>query len=347
MGQQNADLWKMFKNIEKKNNTEVKGKLNKSKFPKEFIEIVKMTQTELKAHLEKELTKYYAEIIVADGFIYAKGSYPVVLTAHMDTVHKEVVKDYYGYTDDKGNEIITSPQGIGGDDRCGIYMILSILKSTDYRPTIIFCEDEEVGGVGSNKFVKGDYILPEVKFFIELDRANGNDLVFYDDENYKFQDWCEDVTGYRTAYGSFSDISHFCPGYGISGVNISCGYHHAHTLEEHVVLEEMLNSIDVTIKLLEAAKEIEKPFRYEGYAYADYYKYNKGYSSYRWDDEYYYNKIKDETEKLMVSMVFYYYEKDDMMEEVVTAESKLSAIGMFLLNHPSISWNDILDYEIM
>ena len=236
-------------------------------------------------------------------------------------------------------------------------MILNILENTVYKPTIIFCEDEEIGGVGSDKFVKEKLELPETKFFIELDRGNATDRVFYNDGNEEFHDWCEKIPGYKTATGSFSDISHLCPHYGISGVNISCGYHNAHTLEEYVVLEEMENSIEATIKLLDAAMELEDYFEYQEYDWEDYYNYNRKYYKYYyedWDDDYYgsYSKkkptIKQEKREFMKTVVFYYLDETGKEEqEVVEAEGLLSAVGAFVIKHPEIRWVDVLDYDEM
>lgn len=309
-----------------------KGTLNKSAFPNDFVHIVKMTQNELKNYVEKRLASYYDEVISGDGYVYAKGKYPVVLTAHMDTVHKYPVLQYWGNVNDKGQHIISSPEGIGGDDRCGIFMILEILRTTSFRPTIIFCEDEEIGGIGSEKFIQEKFELGDIKFFIELDRANANDLVFYDDENFDFMEWCEKVTGYKTDWGSFSDISNFCPAYGISGVNVSCGYYNAHTLDEYVVLEEMLASIEVTKKLLEKAKEIEKPFEYK--------ETTKTYN--------YYNSIKDwycEDDE-MVAVSFVYYRNHVECMDTITGVSLNEAIGKFLVSNSDLSWNEVLDYEV-
>ena len=162
------------------------GKKNQSKSPF-FINICVLSQPRLKKFVTKQLHKYYPKVIKADGFVQAQGTDPVLLTAHIDTVHKSEVVDYYEkefYNFDKRRmeHKISSPQGIGGDDRCGVFMILSILKQTDLRPSILFCEDEEIGGVGSTKFCKTEYAedLKGLKFFVELDRANAKDAVFYD-----------------------------------------------------------------------------------------------------------------------------------------------------------------------
>lgn len=226
-----------------------------------FIEICKMSQKDVKGFCAEYLKEKYGAVVDENGFLYVKGTDPVLLTAHMDTVHTKRVKKY---TIKKG--IIHSPEGIGGDDRCGIYMILNILSHTDFRPSVLLCEDEEIGGVGSDKFVRTKWIedIKDNKFIIELDRAHADDLVFYEDQNTDFMTWCEEITGYKTNVGSFSDISNICPECGISGVNISCGYYYAHTLDEIVVWNEMMNSIEVTKKLIEEARsEKVVQFQYE------------------------------------------------------------------------------------
>lgn len=262
--------------------TAVSSRKNETAFPL-FVDICKLSAMELKIYLNEILRSYYPDAVEnADGYLYAKGSMPILLTAHMDTVHKELVKDFYEHKTNEGMTIISSPQGIGGDDRCGIYMILQILSTTEMRPSILFCEDEEIGGIGSNKFCKSEYIedLCSMKFLIELDRANAFDAVFYDDDNQTFHDWIERETGYKEAWGSFSDISNLSPACGIASVNFSCGYYNAHTTNEFVVMEEMFDTIDTVVDLLKKANEVEQ-FEYIESTYT----YNPYYTGY-----YYYQK---------------------------------------------------------
>jgi len=259
-----------------------KGTKNKTKFP-EFVKLCKATQKELKKILPKKLMEAgYTDVISSDGFIYANGNIPILLTAHMDTVHKEPVKDFYEYVDENGNHIISSPQGIGGDDRCGIYMILEIIK--EFKPSILFCEDEEIGGVGSDKFCKTEFIneLADLKFLVELDRANGNDAVFYECDNPEFTEFIENATSYKEEWGSFSDISTLAPACGVAAVNLSCGYYHAHTLQEEVNVEEMLHTIEIVKKLLTVESKqfeyIEANFGWKDEW--DCYNYGYGYGGY-------------------------------------------------------------------
>ena len=49
-----------------------------------------MSQKTLKKHMRKMLEEKYDEVIYAGGFVFAKGTVPILLVAHMDTVHKEL-----------------------------------------------------------------------------------------------------------------------------------------------------------------------------------------------------------------------------------------------------------------
>ena len=125
MSQQQEYWW----NKKTQQNVQYKGVRNKiSPCNEEFVQICKKDQKQLKNYLIMFLSEVgYKDIIIEKGFIYVKGEIPFCLTAHMDTVHLETVKTVYELEKD-GDYIISSPQGIGGDDRCGIYMIMNILK---------------------------------------------------------------------------------------------------------------------------------------------------------------------------------------------------------------------------
>lgn len=308
-----------------------------------FIKICKMDKTELKKYLGKELSKYYKNVISQDGFLYVKGKDKVCLTAHMDTVHNEVVKDYY-VLKEEGKTIISSPQGIGGDDRCGIYMILTILEKTKLRPTIIFCEDEEVGGVGSRKFVKTKFIkdLEKMYFLIELDRKGSDDLVYYSDENTDFHKYLEELTGYNKNFGSFSDISVLSPACGISSVNISCGYYNAHTKSEYVVMEEMNRSIQTTIKIIKDGLKRKEQFKYqerkiEYRKTTDYeYYYPKGYSNW-------FNSSYEENEIVL----YIEWSKNGIeYEATYEGEDENELWFRFFSENGDVCYNDILDYDV-
>ena len=233
-----------------------------------FKKIAVLNQGELKKTLYLTLKQYYNkdDLIYDEGFIVAKGS-KVALISHLDTIHQLVPTEIY-YDRDQG--VIWSPQGIGGDDRCGVYAILKVV-SEGYRPTIIFVEDEEIGGKGALKLVSKYPIAPtQLNCLIELDRMGDNDSVFYDCDNPEFENYINHF-GFETNYGTFSDISIIAPAWTIAAVNLSIGYFEEHTKQERIFVE----SLDATIEKIKLILQdgCEKQFNYVRSAVPSYIKY--------------------------------------------------------------------------
>ena len=182
-----------------------------------LLNIFKFPQDKLKSALTCHLRDKGYSPISDDGFVYAAGEVPVLLVAHMDTVHKRT-PDIICMSEDKS--IMMSPYGIGGDDRCGITMILEIIK--ELRCHVLFTEDEEIGGVGAGKFCASG-IKPKINFIIEFDRAHERDAVYYELDNEVFAETVEKY-GFKRDYGSYSDIVDIAPVLGCAAVNLSCGY---------------------------------------------------------------------------------------------------------------------------
>jgi hypothetical protein len=331
---------------------------------KKFIKICKKEQKDLKKWLAKLLKAKYKEVINEDGFLYARGdgNTPILLTAHMDTVHKEkctnvVVEKHEEKT------IISSPQGIGGDDRCGIWMIYMILTKTKYRPSILFCEDEEIGGVGSDKFTRTEYIkeLEDLKYLVELDRANANDAVYYNCGNVDFEEYIETITGYKINYGSFSDISHLSPDCDKASVNLSCGYYKAHTVQEYVIFEEMFNTFKTVKKLCADAKnadaydyQYENPYSRYSYdnlfrsSYYDFYddddEYDKGYKLKNYGNVH--NIEEEEYESFEYTFEFNYLDENgEEQVDYIDAKTLEAAYYTFFVTHPTRCYNDVLYYQ--
>ena len=114
-----------------------------------------------------------------------------MLLAHLDTVHKEPVKHIC--RTGNGN-ILMSPQGIGGDDRCGVYALTAVYEQSRVKPWLLFTCDEEIGGVGAEAFcspstrpARPRRSLDELKLLVEIDRKGRNDAVYYDCDNPEFE----------------------------------------------------------------------------------------------------------------------------------------------------------------
>lgn len=218
----------------------------------DFEMILKLSQAELKEALRQELQSAGYAVTSKDGFLYAPGTVPVLLVAHLDTVH-EKAPSIICYS--KDNRVVMSPQGIGGDDRAGVYMILEIIKQANCH--VLFCEDEEIGGIGAKKFVKCNIPLP-IYYIIELDRQGCNDAVYYDCDNPEFTTFVDEF-GFEKKRGSFSDISIIAPHYGIAAVNISTGYYNAHRQHECIDMKAVEHNIKRVVDMVNAEYG---PFKY-------------------------------------------------------------------------------------
>ena len=214
------------------------------------------------AELFKKLRNSYKGVVwMADRFILVRGEAPIMLVAHLDTVHTEPVRDI---CKSENGEILMSPQGIGGDDRCGVYALASCYESAKKKPWLLFTCDEEIGGVGAKAFVtayeKGQLPdkLADLKLIVEIDRRGKDDAVYYDCDNMEFEDYITSK-GFKTEYGSFSDISHIAPALGVAAVNLSSGYYNAHTEHEYINREHLNATIKRVDEIIEDAGQSDFP----------------------------------------------------------------------------------------
>ena len=204
--------------------------------------ILRQTQPGLKRMLTDCLKKSGYQVTAKGGYLYAPGDVPVLLMAHLDTVHPQPVQ-VVCYSENK--RIAMSPQGIGGDDRAGVFMILQIIEKA--RCHVLFCEDEEIGGLGAELFVKSG-IKPQVNYLVELDRRGWNEAVFYGCANQEFIQFVEGF-GFQKEFGSFSDISIIAPQLETAAVNISAGYYYEHSPREYIDLVHMMNNVQRVVKM--------------------------------------------------------------------------------------------------
>lgn len=335
---------------------------------KTFEDICKMTQHEVKEYMKRYLASKKYDVVDQDGFLYAKGTVPVLLVAHMDTVHTEQCREIVNV-----NGKLSSPQGIGGDDRCGIFIIMNLVK--ELNCSVLLCEDEEKGGKGAHKFVKAvkeegndengkpfsvKYIDNlDVNYMIEFDRKGSNDAVFYSCDNKDFINFVTDVTGFKYAQGSYSDISTLMPAAKLSAVNLSSGYYSAHTVYEYVMYDEMMDTVDVAKVLIK--EKCDAPFKYVAKAYTPCTTTyanpvcSHGNKGYYYEGEYYGSLFDDYSDdrlalvarndkELELEVIIY---GKELSEEVLRSDGETKAecwMNLFLDN-PNLCFNDIVDYS--
>lgn len=210
-----------------------------------FEYIAKLTQPQLKNFLTKFLNAKYNKVVSNYDYIYAEGDIPICLVAHTDTVFQLPPEEIFY---DSSKNVLWSPDGLGADDRAGIFAIIKIIQS-GLKPHIIFPADEEMGCVGSLKLAEKECPFKDLRYIIQLDRQGYSDCVFYDCHNENFIDYVENF-GFFTATGSFSDISVLCPKWGVAGVNLSIGYKNEHSREEILYVAPMMVTIEKVKKML-------------------------------------------------------------------------------------------------
>lgn len=129
--------------------------------------LLKLNQKDMKIVLETFIKSFFKdeEIFIADSYIFCKGKYPILLVAHIDTVYDHKFYNCAGndFTNsdfskkkiffDSNEKIIWSPEGLGADDRAGIFIIIKLLLS-GLRPYILFTTDEEIGRKGAKQFAQ-------------------------------------------------------------------------------------------------------------------------------------------------------------------------------------------------
>jgi len=260
---------------------------------------------------QDETSDYVIDFLNKNGIVYTKDSYGNVfnfdtknaplLSAHMDTVRQESDR-VLGKTLSYHNALLATGGILGGDDKCGVSIILEVLKKKKNKVNFCFSRDEEIGLVGITAISKEDKNKIEANclYCLVLDRAgNGDILCTKNDYGTKeFEDALikaslEGSFGYLPARGTSSDTA-IIRDY-ISSTNLSVGYYNAHTKGEYILVKDYLNALDYVMYILD---NITDKFEKETIEYDYYYKGGKYTYGYGYYDDYYYDyyNTKDESE---------------------------------------------------
>ena len=183
----------------------------------------------------------------------------------MDTVFTTPPEEVFF---DQRHNVMWSPDGLGADDRAGVFAILQIIRA-GLKPHVVFTTDEEMGGLGASKLTAIPCPFKDLRYVIELDRRGSNDCVFYDCDSPEFTEYIENF-GFEWNYGSFSDISVLCPAWKIAGVNLSIGYRDEHSTSEVLFVGQMLSTIEKVKKMLQEEEIPQFEYIESKYTYYDY-----------------------------------------------------------------------------
>lgn len=218
------------------------------------------------------------------GNIYnlSKKNVPL-LSAHMDTVEKindSKLMKFVNIRNYLGKKFIKGYGVIGGDDKCGIYLILKMLEEKSLI-NFVFSVQEESGAKGIQEVIKLNEIFNS-SYGIVLDRKNNRDIICKKNY-YGVDEFDEDISkigekfGFKSTRGGFSDSNHIRNK--ISCVNLSCGYYEPHTENEYVSLEDLATTFDFVKEIMSSVtKNYEAPKIKENY-YS-----NKNYNIYSYNN---------------------------------------------------------------
>ena len=204
--------------------------------------------------------------------------FPCVVS-HTDTVHnidtiniKEmmlpneqgVIKPSLKAFNDSGK-----PTGIGGDDKCGVYACLELLKELP-NLKVAFFVSEETGCHGSRN--ADPKFFENVGYVIQFD-APGNVMVseycmgtkLFDRESEFFSKCDQALTeGFegRNDYQShpYTDVYALKQKFDFSCINFAIGYYNYHTKNEYVVVEDVYNGIKTGRLMIESLGNNYYPF---------------------------------------------------------------------------------------
>lgn len=204
--------------------------------------------------------------------------YPCIV-AHLDQVQKTHSNDFVAvetYDLIMGYSPLNKRQeGLGADDKNGIWIALKCLKKYDILKVAFFV-GEEVGCVGSSKAWME--FFENTRFVIQPDRRGSNDMV----TSIGFTELCsEDFIestdykdyGYDLSDGMFTDVLSLKEqGLPVSCINLSCGYYNPHTDYEIVVKEDLINCLAFVEHIIEKCTQ---PYPHEYREEYGFYRFGK------------------------------------------------------------------------
>ncbi len=195
--------------------------------------------------------------------------------AHLDTVHEinnylEVITFPNNYNDKDilltGYDFINQcSTGIGGDDKCGVFMCLDMLEKLEHVKIALFV-GEEIGMKGS-KHADPEF-FKDVSYAIQFDSPEGNTMsmtlngIPLFDLNSNFG---KTVTPLLLKFGinkwehhPFTDTLQLLQKFNFPCLNLAAGYYKYHFSNEYVKVKDVENTLSLSLKIAKELKRFKK-----------------------------------------------------------------------------------------
>lgn len=203
-------------------------------------------------------------------------TYPC-LCAHLDQVQRVHHIDFEVYRSEDilfgYSKKFKQYQGLGADDKNGLWLCLTCLEKYDAIKVVFFVE-EETGCHGSQKAIMS--FFDDCRYVLQIDRKNGCDFIT------TIGGWTPLCSkefieaaqlskfGYKEEIGMMTDVEILKEnGLKVSAANISCGYYEPHTDHEFTLWSELQNCLAFVQNIIETCKEVY-PHELDGYSFDAY-----------------------------------------------------------------------------
>ena len=293
----------------------------------------------------------------------SEGEFYPMFVSHTDTVHNKIDKIFVkeeklkrpntfgkNFGDDltdvlKAYDKDNNPTGIGGDDKCGIFICLELLKTLD-KVKVGFFVSEETGCHGSSKC--DENFLKDVGYITQYD-APGNHLIteicsgirLFDNESEFYQKALKAITeGFNNEMYAeshpYTDVSQLKMKSDVSCINMSCGYYNMHSNQEFV-------SIDDVKCAIEAGKNMVSELGYNKYEFLykplTYKSFPKSVFDFDEDDDFGYFNEED----------YHKLETIDVIEESdgILLTDAFDGVGIFINDEDCLNLFEVLKNRIL
>lgn len=222
-----------------------------------FNNILKRTDEELLQWLPNVIIRmgyHQSKLHLDSDYIFAVGDTSTLLIAHLDTKYRIRPQTMLS---DKG--ILWSPEGIGGDGRCGVYASLEVTKRMDLgkKPSLLFVTDRQGQGKGPNGLFKFQANFPKchpkITHAFVMNHRGYKDMVVYEPKALTFTETVVNQTEFQALHGHHP-VTHYL---GLAWQIPVCALPMGYTLGvggEYIVKKHLSNAIKQTTDLLKSGQ---------------------------------------------------------------------------------------------
>lgn len=223
----------------------------------EMLSYMRPAGSPAEADFIRRYIQSYKPVRMCDNlFVTVPGDDSTLFSCHTDTVHRTSGRQQVIYDAELGIAYKDDEDPLGGDDTCGVWILLEMIKA-QIPGTYAFHYGEERGCIGSHAMAKeNEKWLAQFDRAIAFDRRGTTSVITHQRGDRCCSglfaaalaqqlgtDWKLDDTGIYTDTASYMDIIPEC-------TNLSVGYQNEHTPDEQVDVHHLL-ALAETVKTVQ------------------------------------------------------------------------------------------------